>query len=82
MTAKERQRVLVDKKLVSADLAAENDRLLHIAAPGMMAEAVYYDKGEYLKRRGLIAAIEPQKRYIRIVDTTISFDDLFEIRLD
>ncbi len=82
LISKERLRVLVDKKLPSADLAAENDRVLHESAPGMMAEAIYYDNGEYLKKRGLIAEVNPAKRYVRIVDTEISFDDLFEIRLD
>ena len=82
LATKERQRVLVDKKVVSEDMAAENDRALHMAAPGIMAEAIYYDNGEYLKRRGLIAVVDPAKRIVRIVDTEISFDDLFEIRLD
>ena len=82
LAAKERQRVLVDKKIVSADLAAENDRVLHMLYPGVMAEAVYYDSGEYIKKRGLVAEIEPAKRLVRLVDTVISFDDLFEIRTD
>lgn len=82
LAKKERLRVLVAKKEVSEDMAAQNDRVLHMASPGMMAEAVYYDQGEYLKKRGLIAAVDPQKRFVKIVDTQISFDDLFEISLD
>ena len=46
-----------------------------------MAEAIYYDQGEYIKRRGLVAIISAEKRYLKIVDTVIAFDDLFEIKL-
>ncbi|MBQ5810810.1 MAG: YolD-like family protein [Clostridia bacterium] len=78
---RERQRVLVDKKLVSQDLAAENDRVLHLLAPGVMAEAVYYDNGEYIKKRGLVAEISARKKYVKIVDTVVGFEDLFEIKI-
>ena len=81
LSVKERQRVLVDKKVVSEDMAAENDRILHLLKAGDMAEAIYYDQGEYIKRRGLVAAISAEKRYLKIVDTVIAFDDLFEIKL-
>ena len=82
LSAKERQRVRVDKKVVSEDIAAENDRVLHALSAGMMAEAVYYDDGEYIKKRGLVAGIDPEKRMLKIVDTEINFDNLFEIRMD
>jgi len=81
LMAKERQRVLVDKKVVSEDIAAENDRILHTLEPGMMAEAIYYDEGEYIKRRGLVTQLSAEKKFVKIVDTVIAFDDLFEIKI-
>ena len=82
LAKKERLRVLVDKKIVSEDMAAENDRVLHGISVGDMVEAVYYDAGEYIKKRGLVAEISAEKKLIKIVDTPISFDDLFEIKED
>ena len=82
LAKKERMRVLVDKKIVSEDMAAENDRILRSVSVGDMVEAVYYDSGEYIKKRGLVAEISAEKKLIKIVDTNILFDDLFEIRAD
>ena len=82
LSQKERLRVLVKKREVSEDMAAENDRALHIARPGMMADAIYFNNGEYIRRRGLVAKIDAKKRIIRIVETEISFDDLFEITVE
>lgn len=82
LAKKERLRVIVKKREVSEDMAEENDRALHMARPGMMADAVYFNNGEYIRRRGLVAKIDAERRVIRIVETEIDFDDLFEITVE
>ena len=47
---------------------------------GDLAEAEYYSGTGYVKVAGAISAIDAVMRYVRIIKTEISFDDLYSIR--
>ncbi|MBQ6441327.1 MAG: hypothetical protein IJJ13_01875 [Lachnospiraceae bacterium] len=58
------------------------DRQLHDLKSGDLIEIIYYDGDAYVKRTGLISGIFPKEKEIRVVDTRISFENIYSIRAD
>jgi hypothetical protein len=51
--------------------------LLHV---GDMVTIIYYDFGAYIKKTGLISRIRKDARFLTLVTTDISFDNIREIQ--
>lgn len=49
--------------------------------PRVLVRAVYYREGAYRTITGVVSQISCDLRLIRIVKTTISFDDLWELEI-
>ena len=64
---------------LSEDSAVELDRKMHTLERGKMVTVVYYHKDEYLKLTGVVAKIDEDSRILQIVNTKISFEDIFDI---
>ena len=47
-----------------------------------MVTVVYFCEGEYLKITGMVARLDVTARILRIVNTKISFADIYDIRGD
>ena len=75
-----KERIVVDKVELSEDALDYLDYQLSIIKVGDMVEAIYYDNDAYVKIRGLVSNINTRSRYITIVKTDISFDNLKELR--
>ncbi|MBR5635668.1 MAG: YolD-like family protein [Pseudobutyrivibrio sp.] len=75
-----KERVVVDKVELSEDALDYLDYQLNNIKVGDMIEAIYYDDGAYLKIRGLVSKINLKAKYLTIVRTDISFDDIRELR--
>lgn len=44
-----------------------------------MITVTYYAQKEYLKMRGMVSGIDTNARYLKVVNTKIPFDDIYDI---
>lgn len=77
----EKERIVVEKIELTDESKDELDRKLHILKKNDIAEIVYYNNDEYLKITGMVSRIDLDAKIIRIVNTKISFDDLYDIQI-
>lgn len=77
----EKERIVVEKIELTDESKDELDRKLHILKKNDIAEIVYYHNDEYLKITGMVSRIDLDAGIIRIVNTKISFDDLYDIQI-
>lgn len=75
-----KERIIVDKVELSEDALDYLDYQLNIIKVGDMADVIYYDDDAYVKIHGLVSKINTKAKYISIVKTDISFDDIKELR--
>lgn len=75
----EKEKIVVPKIELSEDSAMELDRKMHALGCGKITTIVYYNKKEYLKLTGMVAKIDQDNRILQIVNTKISFDDIYDI---
>lgn len=75
----EKEKLVVPKIELSEDSAMELDRKMHALECGKITTIVYYNKKEYLKLTGMVAKIDQDNRILQIVNTKISFDDIYDI---
>ncbi len=76
----ERIVVAIDKAELSEDKRELLDITLSELSVGNMAEIVYYSEGEYIKITGILTKKDTEKRFIRIVNTKIDIDDIYDIK--
>ena len=77
---KEKERVVVERKLLLEDVCEELDRKLHSLKKGDIIRIVYYDKDAYVKIEGMLADIDLEyKKRIRVVNTWIDLEDIVVI---
>jgi hypothetical protein len=67
---------------LSEEYQEELDRKLHEITKNDMITVIYYHQNEYLKLTGMVARIDETARILKIVNTKINFDDLYEIDFD
>lgn len=77
-----KEKVIVPKAELSEEMAMELDMKLHQLKKGRIAGVVYFAEGEYLKKTGVVARIDETARYLQIVDTKISFDDILDVEVE
>ncbi len=75
------EKIIVPKKELSEEMLNELDEVMHQVKKGDMVTVVYYQKGEYIKTKGMVARIDENARILQVVNTKINFDDLLEIEL-
>lgn len=75
----EKEKIVVPKIELSEDSAVELDQKMHALECGKITTIVYYSKQEYLKLTGMVAKIDEDHRILQIVNTKISFDDIYDI---
>lgn len=76
---RKKEKIVVPKMQLTEDYAEELDRKLQQIRVGDMVTAVYFCKDEYLKITGLVSKLDRDSRFLRIVNTKIPLDDLYEI---
>ena len=77
---KEKERVVVERKLLLEDVCEELDRKLHSLKKGDIIRIVNYDKDAYVKIEGMLADIDLEyKKRIRVVNTWIDLEDIVVI---
>lgn len=74
-----KEKIIVDKHLLTEEQESELDFRIRQLAPGAIATIIYYSDGEYIQITGRLARIDPASRLLQIVNTRISFDDIYDI---
>lgn len=46
-----------------------------------MVTAMYFQEGEYVRLTGMVSRIDGTARILKIVDTKIDFEDLYEVEV-
>ena len=78
----EKERIIQPRKVLTSDMAEQLDRMLQILRPGHMVTVVYYCGDGYRQKMGMVAKVDCRLRILQVVEEAISFDDLFEVRLN
>lgn len=78
-----KEHIVVPKTELSEEKLSELNEAFQSIYAGCMLECVYYDtKAEnYIKKTGILTKIDEDSRIIKIVNYSIKFDDICEIRL-
>jgi hypothetical protein len=76
---KKKEKIVVPKIEVSEEYAEMLDAKLRRVRKNQIVTVVYFSSGEYLKKTGMISRIDKTARILRIVNTKIVFDDIYDI---
>lgn len=76
------ERVVVEKVELSEEMAEELNWKMQMIKGGELVTVVYFSGEQYLKKTGIVARINQNSRIIQIVDTRISFDDLYDLEIN
>lgn len=82
LRAKERELCLTDKKELADDGCAELEAHFEAVRKGTNVTAVYFCGGEYLTASGSVTLCDTVNRILRVGDSKISFDDIFELEIE
>lgn len=74
-----KNRVVEPRRELIGDAAERLSRKLGLIKKGMMITVRFYRNDAYDTVTGMVTRIDPEYRYITIVKTKISFDDITEV---
>jgi len=74
-----KERITVEKIELSEERKAELDYKLHQIQKRDIITVVYFDKDEYVKVEGMVSRMDIDARVLKVVNTKIPFDDIYEI---
>lgn len=74
-----KEKIVVPKVEFSEDYQERLDRRLRQIRVQDVVTAVYFREGEYLKVTGMVSRIDRPARVLKIVNTKIPFDDLYDV---
>lgn len=76
---RKKEKIVVPKMELTEDYAEELNRRLQQIKVGDMVTAIWFCKDEYLKTTGMVSKLDRDSRILKIVNTKIPLDDLYEI---
>lgn len=76
---RKKEKIVVPRKELPEEAQEELDRKLRQVKKNDIITVVYYSKSEYLKLTGMVSRIDDTARVLKIVNTKISFEDLYDI---
>lgn len=74
-----KEKIVVPKVEFSEEYAEVLDRKLHQIKKNDIITVVYFYDNEYLKKTGMVSRIDETARVLKIVNTKILFDDIYDI---
>lgn len=77
-----KEKTIVQKIILSEEMAEELDRKMQQIERGKMISVVYFHREEYLKVTGMVARIDETSRVLQVVNTRIRFDDILELVIE
>lgn len=78
---REKEKIIVPKVEFSEDYQEILNFKLSQVRQGDMITAIYFHQGEYLKKTGMVSRMDETARVLKIVNTKIAFDDLYDIEV-
>ena len=75
----EKEKMIVQKIELSEERKAELDDKMRAIKKNDVITITYYVQNEYLKMRGMVSGIDTNLRYLKVVNTKIPFDDIYDI---
>lgn len=76
----EKERIIVPKRDLSEEQKEELNRKLIQVKRHDMITVEYFHHGEYVQVTGLVARIDESSRILKVVNTSILFDDIADLR--
>lgn len=76
-----KERIVVEKIELSEERKAELDFKLRQIKKRDIITVIYFDKDEYVKVEGMVSRFDTDARIIKVVNTKIPFDDIYEIMM-
>lgn len=76
---RQKEKIVVEKSTLSEEALEHLDYQIKRLQEGDIAEVIYYDGENYIKKSGVVSKISFSAKYLTIVTTDISFDDIKEI---
>ena len=77
-----KEKIVVTKAEVSEEYAQMLDQKLRRVSRNDIITVVYFSDGEYLKKTGMVSRIDETARVLKVVNTKILFDDIYDILFD
>lgn len=74
-----KEKIVVEKIELSEERKEELDFILHQIKKNDIITVVYFYKGEYIQLEGMVSRLDKDARVIKIVNTKIPFEDIYEI---
>ncbi len=74
-----KEKIVVSKAEISEEYAEILDQKLRQIQKQDIVTVIYFCDHEYLKKTGMVSRIDETARVIKIVNTKISFDDIYDI---
>ena len=78
----EKEKIVVEKRELSDERKEELDRQFVQIRRNQIVTVIYFCEGEYLKITGMVSGFDVNSRVIKIVNTKIRFEDIYEIELN
>ena len=79
---KKKEKIVVPKRELSEEYQKELDQKLRQVHKNDIITVIYFSNHEYLKLTGMVSRIDDTARLLKIVNTKISFDDLYDIIIE
>lgn len=79
---RKKEKTVVPKTELSDEYKEELDRKLKLVKKNGIITVVYYERGEYLQMTGMVARLDETARVLKIVNVKISFDNIYDIRVE
>ena len=76
---RKKEKVVVPRAEVSEEYAEVLNRKLRQIKKNDIITIIYFHGGEYLKKTGMVSRIDETARILKIVNTKICFDDIYDI---
>lgn len=74
-----KEKIVVEKIELSEEKKAELDYRIQQIQKNDMVTVVYFLKDEYIKIEGLVSRLDKDARVLKIVNTKIPFEDIYEL---
>lgn len=74
-----KEKIVVEKIELSEEKKAELDYKIQQIQKNDMVTVVYFLKDEYIKIEGMVSRLDKDARVLKIVNTKIPFEDIYEL---
>ena len=79
---REKEKILVDKKILSQEEKEKIANKLIQLKKGMIVKIIYFENHEYIELEGMISKIDLVYQKLKIVTKEIQFTDILDIKSD